>query len=108
MRLPLNEANVDSLCTLGHPGRVRVLGPSGECDLVVHESLASDIEASCPSHVLGVPGLGELVSQRCEGGQVIYSLARSHQRELPRTAQECLTTRGGGLIGEDSRDWQAS
>lgn len=109
MPLPLYQVKAEFFRTLGHPARIRILELLSEGDLAVHELLAAiDIEASNLSQQLAVLRLAGLVTQRREGGQVIYSLALPQVQDLLRVAREILTTKGGELVDEISRGPQAA
>lgn len=104
MPLPLYQVKAELFRTLGHPGRIRILELLSEGDRAVHELLAAiDIEASNLSQQLAVLRLAGLVTQRREGGQVIYSLALPQVQQLLQVAREILASRGGEFIDEISR-----
>ncbi len=105
MALPLYQVKAELFRTLGHPARIRVLELLSEQDRAVHELLgAIAIEASNLSQQLGVLRRVGLVSQRREGGEVIYSLAMPQVQQLLAVARELLAVRGGELFDELSRD----
>ena len=98
MPVPLYQAKAEFFRTLGHPARIRVLELLAERDRAVHELLAPSL-----SHQLAVLRLGGLVTQRREGGQVIYSLALPAVRDLLASAREILQTKTadqGGLVDD--------
>ena len=74
MPVPLYQAKAEFFRTLGHPARIRVLELLAERDRPVHEMRAAiTVEAPNLSHQLAVLRLAGLVTQRREGGEVIYS-----------------------------------
>ena len=76
MPIPLYQAKAEFFRTLGHPARIRILELLSDEDLPVHQLLAAiAIEPSNLSQQLSVLRQAGLVSQRREGGEVIYSLA---------------------------------
>ena len=76
MPIPLYQAKAEFFRTLGHPARIRILELVSVEDLPVHQLLAAiAIEPSNLSQQLSVLRQAGLVSQRREGGEVIYSLA---------------------------------
>lgn len=104
MPLPLYQVKAEFFRTLGHPARIRILELLSERDRAVHELLAAiEIEASNLSQQLSVLRLAGLVTQRRDGGQVIYSLALPQVQELLAVAREILGSRGGELVDEISR-----
>ena len=104
MPVPLYQAKAEFFRPLGHPARIRVLELLAERDRAVHELLAAiNVEAPSLSHQLAVLRLGGLVTQRREGGQVIYSLALPAVRDLLASAREILQTKTadqGGLVDD--------
>jgi ArsR family transcriptional regulator len=104
MPVPLYQAKAEFFRTLGHPARIRVLELLAERDRAVHELLgAIDVEAPNLSHQLAVLRLAGLVTQRREGGQVIYSLALPAVRDLLASARAILETKSadqGGLVDD--------
>lgn len=109
MALPLYQIKAEFFRTLGHPARIRILELLSDGDRAVHELLAAiDIEASNLSQQLAVLRLAGLVTQRREGGQVIYSLAQPQVQDLLGVAREILASRGGELVDEISREPQAA
>lgn len=109
MPLPLYQVKAELFRTLGHPARIRILELLSERDLAVHELLSQiDIEASNLSQQLAVLRLAGLVTQRREGGQVIYSLALPPVQDLLRVAREILASKGGELVDEISRGPEGS
>ena len=94
MPVPLYQAKADFFRTLGHPARIRVLELLATGDKPVHELLASiAIEPSNLSQQLSVLRQAGLVSQRREGGAVIYSLALPEVRDLLLAARRILETK---------------
>lgn len=109
MPLPLYQVKAEFFRTLGHPARIRILELLSERDRAVHELLAAiEIEASNLSQQLAVLRLAGLVTQRRDGGQVIYSLALPQVVQLLGVAREILGSRGGELVDEISREPQAA
>lgn len=107
MPVPLYQAKAQFFRTLGHPARIRVLELLAERDRPVHELRAAiEIEASSLSQQLAVLRMSGLVSQRREGGEVIYALALPAVRDLLVAARAILQTKTsdqGGLVDELSR-----
>lgn len=107
MPVPLYQAKAEFFRTLGHPARIRVLELLADGDKPVHELRARiDVEASNLSQQLAVLRLAGLVTQRRDGGEVIYSLALPAVRDLLAAARAILrskTADQGGLIDELSR-----
>ena len=94
MPVPLYQAKADFFRTLGHPARIRVLELLAREDLPVHRLRgAIEIEASNLSQQLSVLRQAGLVSQRREGGEVIYSLALPEVRDLLLAARQILETK---------------
>ena len=108
MPLPLYQAKAALFRSLGHPARIRVLELLSEDDLPVHTLLARiEIEASNLSQQLSVLRREGLVTQRREGGEVIYSLALPEVRDLLLAARRILTIKhqaGAQLVDEITRD----
>ena len=104
MPVPLYQAKAEFFRTLGHPARIRVLELLSERDRAVHELLAAiAVEAPSLSHQLAVLRLAGLVTQRREGGQVIYSLALPAVHDLLASAREILQAKAadqGGLVDD--------
>ncbi len=107
MPVPLYQAKAALFRSLGHPARIRVLELLSEDDLPVHTLLAQiEIEASNLSQQLSVLRREGLVTQRREGGEVIYSLALPEVRDLLLAARRILTSKhesGAQLVDEISR-----
>ena len=94
MPVPLYRAKAESLRTLGHPVRIRILELRSEGDLAVHELRARiDIEASSLSQQLAVLRLAGLVTQSRQRGEVVYSLALPEVRDLLLVARTILRTK---------------
>ena len=106
MPIPLYQAKAEFFRTLGHPARIRVLELLAERDRPVRELLSAiDVEAPSLSHQLAVLRLAGLVTQRREGGAVIYSLALPAVRDLLTSARAILETKAadqGGLVDDIS------
>ncbi|GAA4403875.1 metalloregulator ArsR/SmtB family transcription factor [Fodinibacter luteus] len=104
MPVPLYQAKAQFFRTLGHPARIRVLELLAERDRAVHElRSAIDVEAPALSHQLAVLRLAGLVTQRREGGQVVYSLALPAVRDLLASARAILETKAadqGGFVDD--------
>ena len=91
MSVPLYQAKAEFFRTLGHPARIRIIELLCERDHAVHELLASiDIEASNLSQQLAVLRRTGLVSQRREGGSVIYAISVPEVRDLLAAARHIL------------------
>ena len=107
MPVPLYQAKEEFFRTLGHPARIRVLELLSEKPRPVHELLAAiEIEASNLSQQLSVLRRSGLVTQRREGGEVIYSLAVPEVRDLLSAARGILRAQiadQSGLVDELSR-----
>ena len=101
MPVPLYQAKAEFFRTLGHPARIRVL------ELLSEKLLAAiEIEASNLSQQLSVLRRSGLVTQRREGGEVIYSLAVPEVRDLLSAARGILRAQiadQSGLVDELSR-----
>ena len=94
MTVPLYRAKAEFFRTLGHPARIRVLELLAEGERPVHELLELiEIEPSNLSQQLSVLRQAGLVSQRREGGAVIYSLALPEVRDLLLAARRILETK---------------
>jgi ArsR family transcriptional regulator len=92
--VPLYQAKAEFFRTLGHPARIRILELLSEEDLAVHQLLAAiAIEPSNLSQQLSVLRQAGLVSQRREGGEVIYALALHEVRDLLFAARNILETK---------------
>lgn len=104
MPVPLYQAKAEFFRALGHPARIRVLELLAEGDKAVHQLRTTlDMEASSLSQQLAVLRLSGLVTQRRQGGEVIYSLALPAVRDLLAAAREILRTKAseqGGLADE--------
>ena len=105
MSVPLYQAKAEFFRMLGHPARIRVLELLAERDRPVHELLTMiDIAPSNLSQQLAVLRLGGLVTQRREGGEVIYALALAQVEDLLGAARAIITTRAAGdVVDEVSR-----
>ena len=107
MSVPLYQAKAEFFRSLGHPARIRVLELLADDDLPVHALLARiEIEPSNLSQQLSVLRQAGLVTQRREGGEVIYSLAVPEVRDLLLAARRILTARheaAGQLVDEITR-----
>lgn len=91
MPIPLYQAKAEFFRTLGHPARIRVLELLNERDHAVHELLdAIDIEPSNLSQQLGVLRRAGLVTQRREGGAVVYAISAPEVRDLLLAARRIL------------------
>lgn len=87
----LYKVKAELFRTLGHPARIRILELLAEQDRPVHELLASiDIEQSNLSQQLAVLRRAGLVSQRREGGEVLYAASVPAVAELLRIARRLL------------------
>ncbi len=104
MPVPLYQAKAEFFRTLGHPVRIRVLELLAEQDQPVHQLLAAiHVEAPNLSQQLAVLRLAGLVTQRREGGEVIYSLALPAVRDLLASARQILSSKvadQGGLVDD--------
>jgi len=105
MTVPLYRAKAEFFRTLGHPARIRVLELLAEGERPVHELLELiEIEPSNLSQQLAVLRLAGLVTQRREGGQVIYALALAEVQDLLLSARAIITARAAGdVVDELSR-----
>lgn len=87
----LYKVKAELFRTLGHPARIRILELLAEQDRPVHELLTSiDIEQSNLSQQLAVLRRAGLVSQRREGGEVLYAASVPAVAELLRIARRLL------------------
>jgi DNA-binding transcriptional ArsR family regulator len=97
---PLYQVKADFFRTLGHPARIRVLELLSEREHAVHELLAAiEIEPSNLSQQLAVLRRAGLVTQRREGGQVLYSVSVPQVRDLLVNARAILL----GLAAEQEQ-----
>ena len=91
MAVPLYQAKAEFFRTLGHPARIRILELLSERDHAVHELLDRiEIEASNLSQQLAVLRRAGLVTQRREGGAVIYAVSVPEVRDLLLAARTIL------------------
>lgn len=98
MPIPLYQAKAEFFRTLGHPARIRILELLSDEDLPVHRLLAAiAIEPSNLSQQLSLLRQAGLVSQRREGGEVIYSLALHEVRDLLLAARNILKTKHASI-----------
>ena len=108
MSVPLYQAKAEFFRTIGHPVRIRVLELLAEHDRPVHELRAAiTVEAPNLSHQLAVLRLAGLVTQRREGGEVVYSLALPAVNDLLASARAILETKAadqGGLVDDITPD----
>lgn len=82
---------------MGHPVRIRVLELLAERDHAVYELLEQiDVEQANLSQQLAVLRRTGLVSQRRDGGGVIYSLTAPEARELLLSARRLLRQLASG------------
>jgi len=96
----LYQVKAELFRTLGHPARIRIIELLSERDRPVHELLASiDIEQSNLSHQLAVLRRAGLVSQRREGGEVVYAVSVPAVAELLRVARRLLVDLFDGQQG---------
>jgi ArsR family transcriptional regulator len=94
---PLYQAKAEFFRTLGHPARIRVLELLAERDHAVHELLEEiEIEPSNLSQQLAVLRRTGLVSQRRDGGEVVYSVSVPAVRDLLLAARRILL----GILSE--------
>ena len=93
--VPLYQAKAELFRSLGHPVRIRVLELLAERDHAVYELLEQiSVEQANLSQQLAVLRRTGLVSQRREGGVVLYSLVGPEAREAPPVgAQAVASTR---------------
>ena len=97
MSVPLYQAKAEFFRTIGHPVRIRVL----------ELRAAITVEAPNLSHQLAVLRLAGLVTQRREGGEVVYSLALPAVKDLLASARAILETKAadqGGLVDDITPD----
>lgn len=95
--IPLYQAKAEFFRTLGHPVRIRVLELLSARDHAVHELLEEiAVEASNLSQQLAVLRRSGLVTQRREGGEVLYTLAAPQVPDLLLAARRIL----GGLLSD--------
>jgi len=88
---PLYQVKADFFRTIGHPARIRVLELLSERDHAVHELLeAIDIEPSNLSQQLAVLRRAGLVTQRRDGGRVLYSVSVVQVGNLLTVARQIL------------------
>lgn len=93
MGVPLYQAKAEFFRTLGHPARIRVLELLSERDHAVHELLEEiDIEPSSLSQQLAVLRRAGLVTQRREGGTVMYAIAVPEVNDLLLAARKVLAS----------------
>ena len=93
MGVPLYQAKAEFFRTLGHPARIRVLELLSERDHAVHELLEEiDIEPSSLSQQLAVLRRAGLVTQRREGGTVMYAIAVPEVNDLLLAARTVLAS----------------
>lgn len=93
MATPLYQAKAELFRILGHPARIRVLELLAERDHAVHELLeAIEIEPSNLSQQLAVIRRAGLVSQRREGGEVVYAISVPEVAELLAAGRRVLGT----------------
>lgn len=91
MAVPLYQAKAEFFRTLGHPARIRVLELLSERDHAVHELLDRiTIAPSNLSQQLAVLRRAGLVTQRREGGAVIYAVSVPEVRDLLLAARTIL------------------
>ncbi len=96
----LYQVKAELFRTLGHPARIRIIELLSERDRPVHELLAAiDIEQSNLSQQLGVLRRAGLVSQRREGGEVVYAASVPAVAELLRVARRLLVDLFDGQQG---------
>ncbi len=108
MPVPLYQAKAAFFRTIAHPVRIRVLELLSEHDRPVHDLRANiHVEAPNLSHQLAVLRLAGLVTQRREGGEVVYSLALPAVKDLLASARAILETQNadqGGLVDDITPD----
>ncbi len=91
MSVPLYQAKAEFFKTLGHPARIRILELLSDRDHAVHELLEQIvIEPSNLSQQLAVLRHTGLVTQRREGGAVVYSITVQETSDLLRAARRVL------------------
>lgn len=87
----LYQVKAELFRTLGHPARIRILELLAERDRPVHELLAAiEIEQSNLSQQLAVLRRAGLVTQRREGGEVVYAASVPAVAELLLIARRLL------------------
>ncbi len=87
----LYQVKAELFRTLGHPARIRILELLSERDRPVHELLAAiAIEQSNLSQQLAVLRRAGLVTQRREGGEVVYAASVPAVAELLLIARRLL------------------
>jgi ArsR family transcriptional regulator len=97
---PLYQVKAEFFRTVGHPARIRVLELLTERDHAVRELLdAIDIEPSSLSQQLAVLRRAGLVTQRRDGGLVLYSVSVPQVGELLKVARQILL----GLASQQER-----
>lgn len=95
--VPLYQVKAELFRALGHPVRIRVLELLAERDHAVYELLEQiDVEQANLSQQLAVLRRTGLVSQRRDGGGVIYSLTAPEARELLLSARRLLRQLASG------------
>ena len=93
----LYQVKAELFRTLGHPARIRILELLSEQDRAVHELLAAiAIEQSNLSQQLAVLRRAGLVTQRREGGEVVYAASVPAVAELLLVARRLLADRYAG------------
>lgn len=98
--IPLYQAKAEFFRTLGHPARIRILELLSERELAVHDLLDRiEIEPSNLSQQLAVLRRAGLVTQRRQGGEVLYSVSVEDVRDLLLSARRILL----GLIEDRDR-----
>jgi ArsR family transcriptional regulator len=98
--IPLYQAKAEFFRTLGHPARIRILELLAERELAVHELLDEiEIEPSNLSQQLAVLRRAGLVTQRRQGGEVLYAIGLPEVRDLLIAARRILL----GLIEDRDR-----
>jgi ArsR family transcriptional regulator len=87
----LYQVKAELFRTLGHPARIRILELLSERDRPVHELLSAiEIEQSNLSQQLAVLRRAGLVTQRREGGEVVYAASVPAVAELLLIARRLL------------------
>lgn len=100
MPIPLYQAKAEFFRTLGHPARIRILELLSERELAVHDLLDQiEIEPSNLSQQLAVLRRAGLVTQRRQGGEVLYAVSVEDMRDLLLAARRILL----GLIEDRDR-----
>lgn len=91
MPVPLYQAKAEFFRTLGHPARIRILELLSEQELAVHDLLDQiEIEPSNLSQQLAVLRRAGLVTQRRQGGEVLYAVGVQEVRDLLLAARRIL------------------